>query len=938
MKIEVAVNKNSTTKEKGDLLEEMARSFLEVKGFSVTPEVKNTGAEIDLLCRGKANHSKEIFVECKAYNDDKKIDAEVIVKLVGIRDVKKYQEAWLVSTSQFTKDAKGIVDEIENGENANLFTFYTPDKLVTAFVDAKLICDFEVARQKIIDLIKNENKIRDCFLLITKYGYFWAFEYLQGGKPRGAIVTHAKNGDIVKEKDLLSDLQKLESGIKDLDFLQLYSLSNVVTDDSILSVSDIKLNSDYMNEISETGIKSPDSENENLSLDDIFVFPHLESLSDNNDIIKSDVIYQVVPCKMERYLLLGRDLSGKTTLAKMVQKKVKSKGGIPLYIRAEQIKHPQFEKFNNLLLSIFKKQYDGSSAYVKLFESLIKGDRSKFYLIIDDFDSAGIKNSLSRISFLKMLTENFSNILIFSDKSIEVEIMASSEVKEAFNSFSVYWIKQLGHLLRDELIEKWLMIGGGCSLSNADLLSRKEEIAGKINLAVGTNFIPTYPPYLLTILQLVGTGGKLELQGSSYAELYNYLINQFLRSANAKPEDLDFYHTYLSFMAHYFLNNNLRSMSKQEMQDMYKKYCEEMDIGKNFKSTHDLLVRAKILTCEGDVFAFNHKYCFYYFTAKYLSDNIFNKVILAEVEQILEKIHKSEHANILMFFIHHSKNCDIIDKILKKASLIFEKVVPHTLTIADMEMINSLIHEELKLVVDSRSASEIRKESLAKRDKINDGISKKSSDDKEEEKDQSSIFGQVNLAVKLIEILGQIAKSYYGSIDAEKKRVILDEVCSLGLRSLRSFLEGFRGYLEGIKDEIGDLLEKTKKVNSAEKADVVNKIIYRFQEMIIFMFIKNISYGLSSSNLFVSTDKIAKRNDNPAGKIISLAVRMNFPNELDQEKILALDKEFDGNYIAKRLLRILVIDHMYKFEVDHAMKQRICQKLGMAIQQKIIGR
>src|SRR5205823_1940724 len=146
--------------------------------------------------------------------------------------------------------------------------------------------------------------------------------------------------------------------------------------------------------------------------------------------------------------------------------------------------------------------------------------RHRLIIIIDNFESLAIKREAAQLIFFQMLKENFENIFLFANESIEIEAMAKSGTKEMLRGFKVFSIKQLGHVLRDELIEKWLTVEQKETISDGDLLSQKNEISQKIKIAVGVNFIPTYPLYLLTILQLAENGGKNKLQDGSYAELY----------------------------------------------------------------------------------------------------------------------------------------------------------------------------------------------------------------------------------------------------------------------------------------------------------------------------------------------------------------------------------------------------------------------------------
>ncbi len=70
------------------------------------------------------------------------------------------------------------------------------------------------------------------------------------------------------------------------------------------------------------------------------------------------------------------------------------------------------------------------------------------------------------------------------------------------------------------------------------------------------------------------------------------------------------------------------------------------------------------------------------------------------------------------------------------------------------------------------------------------------------------LFGKIDLSFKLIEVLGQIANNYYGSLDGEKKADILEEIYSLGFRGLRALFEDIEEYLEAIQKEIDNLIEK----------------------------------------------------------------------------------------------------------------------------------
>lgn len=117
--------------------------------------------ELDLLCKSNANISKKVYVECKAYQLDNKIQADAIKNIVDIRELENYEEVWLISLSEMGKEAKGLKEKIQNSEKSRFFTFYTPKEFLKALENNRLVCNPEVPKSKIKDLIKSDNEIGD---------------------------------------------------------------------------------------------------------------------------------------------------------------------------------------------------------------------------------------------------------------------------------------------------------------------------------------------------------------------------------------------------------------------------------------------------------------------------------------------------------------------------------------------------------------------------------------------------------------------------------------------------------------------------------------------------------------------------------------------------------------------------------------------------------
>jgi restriction endonuclease/conflict system STAND superfamily ATPase len=208
MKIEVACPTGAPNKEKGDLLEKISKDLLEALGYDVIKEIRFTGVELDLLCRHKVN-DKEIYVECKAQKE--KIGAPVLRQLLGTVVAYCYAEGWLVTISDFGKEAKGFIEmwKKKSPEEASKLSFYSPTNIIEALQRASVICakpSGEAEKQ-----IGGAEFLGEWILLLTSYGKYWAVYTLQGGVPNGVLLFNATNGRQIQDDETLNNISQLDT-------------------------------------------------------------------------------------------------------------------------------------------------------------------------------------------------------------------------------------------------------------------------------------------------------------------------------------------------------------------------------------------------------------------------------------------------------------------------------------------------------------------------------------------------------------------------------------------------------------------------------------------------------------------------------------------------------------------------------------------------------
>ena len=286
--IEITVHKDDTTKQKGDLLEDLAEKLLKVQNYKVEKEIRKVGAELDLLCTNKANPNKKIYVECKAYKESNKIQANVIKNIVGIQTIEEYEEVWLISTSELGKDAKGLVDKLIKEKKRRDIVIYTPEKLIEALTNANNIVEYNLIKQSLKDnkIFGNKFAYGEKYLIITLFGYFFVSTIKESGDDKGLIFHNAETNELITDIGLLKKIATVETSFKSLDF---YYVNNFIDSPKISSINTkennqiktFKLSDDYLEKINDTGIKLTHPNKNDLTLDDIFIFQDLQDI--NND-------------------------------------------------------------------------------------------------------------------------------------------------------------------------------------------------------------------------------------------------------------------------------------------------------------------------------------------------------------------------------------------------------------------------------------------------------------------------------------------------------------------------------------------------------------------------------------------------------------------------------------------------------------------------------
>jgi hypothetical protein len=592
-----------------------------------------------------------------------------------------------------------------------------------------------------------------------------------------------------------------------------------------------------------------------------------------------------------------------------------------------------------------REQYDSFS---KLPSDNIT-ENYNFVLIIDDFQRSAKGNDKYWDLLISNIESLFSNVIIIEDLSISTNDLSANP---PFKNFDKFIIMEFGPDLRNQLVEKWNSHGQDNSLESKNNIRRKNDETNKnINSILGKNFIPAYPFYILGILQVLeGINSNNNINYSLHGFYYEHLINDSFIHSIKNTKDISFYYNFMVFFCYFLFEQKSRIISIENFDNFYELYCDNHDVDTVFfsiKKVKETLKETKLLIFNNNV-STSQNYIYYFFVAKYIANHIEEEHIKDVVRKLCERIFKEEYANIIMFVSHLSKNKWIIDSLLNNAKRIFPNS-PICKLEQDIKPLNDLMSDLTSRVIGFIDVDAERKKELDRETELEEKQKEFDDDNNnyaqfslEDDINEIDLFAQMNLAVKSIDILGQIAIKYWGELDAKTKFEIVETAYNIGLRTLGLYLTEMSQKKDDLAEYIANvIIDKYSEKNRAEitlKKEEIKKESLRYlaylSYLLSFAIIRRVSDSVGDERLNKTFEKITEKNPYNSYKLINLSINLNYPG-LPMSEIEQYSKDMEGNIMCHRLLQDLVINHLYKYDVDYKDKSRISSFLGIKIQNQL---
>ena len=675
---------------------------------------------------------------------------------------------------------------------------------------------------------------------------------------------------------------------------------------------------DFRDWLNDTEIELRHRRVDKIFLNDVFVLPDLKVLDDDMDRISRSVKASDVITQEKWSLVFGDEQSGKTSLCKHYFKELINSGWFPVLVQGEEIKK---SNISSLVKIKSGEQYSKEIDYENT-----KGKA----IIIDNFSNSTL-NKKYQNQLIENLKSIFEKIILISIDSYQY---VAPEI-ESLDSFSNYEILSFGNIKRTELIEKWVSIGIREEIDEVALYSEVDEAKLKIEALTRGGILPSKPIFLLSLLQMFESITPQKVDLTSYGHCYQYLIYQALEKARVKNSEVDKYINFLTELGCAQFNNDGLGLNESELKSFYNGYEKEY-LSPGQKNIIDDLIKSGILVLRNERIAFKYSYIYYFFTAKKLAESFANdKSAKKNIQGLLENLHREDCANIIIFITHHSKDDWVLDEIQLCLMELFNEYPEARLEKESLEFMIDFLNEIPELVIEHRKVEDERKKHDENLDDLEKSVS--STSDKIEEIDPTDFLAKINRAFKGIELIGQIIRNRHGSLSKDRLEQLAVQAYGVGLRFLEFFLKISDASKEEVVKSIEHWLKENPSITNKKLEKEARSIFLLITYGAIYGVLRKVSMSVGSREAEQIYKRIEGASPSPAVKLINQAIYMQFNKKLDAKAIKSLSDEFKKNPTCERILKEIVIQHIYMFPVEYKQKQKIAEilKIPVAVQMKL---
>lgn len=926
--------------------------FNKHEGPSQNTILRNT----DILCCGHVHEQKNSATRDGNYNEVVIINSGATYERrdtqngFNIIEIDTLDNKGHVKFYKYLPDQhKWIINKDINSENDGVFEFAFQKNNTVTKTNGSDNIPFERKYYKMIIDIQHDDINRETiFNIVNELESYTKDMSLRIAKiETGSLIVYFRT-----MTDIISDINnytiiaglKIES-IEKIDNLdETMELENNY--DNVLHWK-LSIKKDYYDDCINPGASFTHDRVDTLSLKDIYVEPNLikiernkKSQTKSDKTLKANEILEKKSNNPLKAIIYGEDLAGKSTLLKWWYLQYYEAGYVPILLSGIDIKEIKSEKLKKYINRELIDQYNVESNF-----DIGRIDADKLIIIIDDFHKTRFTQAKYKVNLLSNLLKEYNNIIIVCNEFMMYEIdgHCHTSVQKLIEDVDKYKIIEFGPKLRYQIIKKWCSLGGE-QLDQNEMIRNIHETEDYVEAIIGKNFIPSYPIFLLTILQAKEAESIQNPEYGMHGFYYELLINESLYNSIRDSNDIGFYYNFITDYTFYLFQKKLRwqSINIKEFLDYFKTYCQEYNVDMDFMEVFESLQKAKILKHHNNQVSIYYKYVYYFFVARYLSNNISDEIIKNIIKSLCLRMYRDEYSNIIMFLIHLSKDQFILKEILADSKEIFNEYQPIKMD-EDVTFINNMIDALPGTVYKPISIEEAKEEDLKDEEDLHkqemeyDANKEITDYDINEDISNLDLIAKMVKALRTISVLGQITKKNWGELKAGQKYEMAEEAYMLGLRTL-----GF--YFDLVKKGSDNLIEYLTYIYKRKHLDIhfskedlktaSREYLFGICVLSSYGIIKRITNSIGYDKLFGTFEKISQNHKYISVKLIDTSIKLEYKEEFPLREISKLKENIKNHFLAQVILQDLAINYLRIFNTTYEEKQSICNMVGIKIDEQ----
>jgi DNA repair exonuclease SbcCD nuclease subunit len=638
-------------------------------------------------------------------------------------------------------------------------------------------------------------------------------------------------------------------------------------------------------------------------------------------------------------LIYGDTWQGKSTVAKKVFKNFYERQIATLLVDGSNFSSPSPDHFKKVLHQEFPYQYDG-----ELWDRFLQLPNEKRALIIDNFGQSHNLNQQSLHKLLEVAKKHFEFVIVFAHSDLKIQEVSSTDATApSLTDYVQTEMLPLDPAQRTQLIRRWVRFEADAGMEEGELINREKQLRVMIKEAINNGLIASTPFYIFGALQLIESlKTNPNAQFGSIGYIYEGVITSRLHDLGKTAVEIDRIFLVVSLIAHWLYTNNTDEIEGEELNGVIKKYNRAYKSRINPPPFLSELQKAQILTRQlNGNWKFVGTHLRDFFVAKYFAKALADdgsaewEEAKAAIQTMVETVVYEPHTRILLFLVYEAKsNTRLIRYILEQARLVFGSEEPTDLD-SDVKFLNDL--EQTILGDNLLETNDPRKN----QDK-QDAVEKTSEEDLDTPimegykknlvrySDDLDYFTKTAFALKMIELVGQLAKSFSGTIKAELKEGLIEECVNVGFRLLHSIFESNERHLQALGAILKHLIRYyDARLQSQNLISRIDELLVLIHNDITYGVIRRIANSVGHVDLRDSFTDVFQTKEKLSYRLMETAIRLD--NYAPPTKQLTdfgeeLDKE---NKFAYNVLRRLIADYINYSEVDGRQRQTLVSKFKL---------